>query len=146
MTQRRTVGYIFAFCALGALVFLSWYLKAGFALFLAGIPAVFIAGFVGAAAHKLIVSRNLFVAALVGAMVSCISLLLVPLLIGAVLAFGNLDALGGGLVGSVTALWLFGIPVSVFGAASGLAAYLVAKKNQPYPPLNRTRADNARAG
>ena len=146
MTQRKRVGFVFASCAFGALALLSWYFKGGLGLFLVGMPAVLIASFLGAVAHKLVVGRNPFVAAFAGAIVSCLALLLVPLLIGGVLAFGNLDALGGGLVGAIAALRIFGFPVAFFGAVSGLVAYWIANTNQPNPPLNRTRADNARAG
>ncbi len=147
MSQRKKVGFVFAFCALGTLALLSWYFKVGLGLFLVGIPAVLTASFLGAAAHEFVVGRSPFVAVFSGAIVSCLALLLVPLLIGGVLAlFDNHDALDFGLVGAIAALIIFGLPVAFFGAVSGLVAYWIGNKNQPNPPLNQTLADNARAG
>ncbi len=139
MTQQKTTGYIFVMGALTALVLLSWYSSAGIGLFFIGIPSVFIAGFVGANAHKLIVSRNLFFAAFVGIMVSCAALFLAPLIFFAVLGLSFLspsDVLGAGLFWGIGVLFPLGPPVFVFGAFSGLVAYWVANNNKPIQPPN----------
>lgn len=128
--NRLTVGYIFSFGALIALGLISWFYESGPALFVFGLPAVLVAGVIGALCRNHIVGRNLAYAAFAGGAVSLTSVALYPLVLGALMSLGGrLDALGGGIIGMFIALIWLGLPISAFGALTGSAVNWIARRH-----------------